>query len=262
MQHRGYVFRNRYFFKSLLLVFIAFGCKSPKDIAYFQGDDVQMPQQVLQYDLKIAPDDILSITVSAMNIESVAPFNLPVAATSSIDGRATGQPMLQTYLVNSDGTINYPILGRIEVAGKTRRELVDMLTEKISTYVINPIVTVRIMNFRVTVLGDVQRPGTFTVQNERITLPEALGLAGDMTIQGKRNNVKVIRDEGGMQKEFVVDLTSKDLFSSEIFYLKQNDIVYVEPNSAKVRSASVSTATTFWLSLTSTLITLLAVITR
>lgn len=244
------------------LLLIATGCKSPKNIAYFQGEDIKMPESVLQYDLKIAPDDILSITVSAMNVESVAPFNLPVAATNSIDGRATGQPMLQTYLVNSDGTINFPILGRIEVAGKTRREMVDELTEKISQYVIDPIITVRIMNFRVTVLGDVQRPGTFTVQNERITLPEALGLAGDMTIQGKRKNVKIFRDQEGIQKEYVIDLTNKELFSSPVYFLQQNDIVYVEPNAAKVRSSSVSAANTFWLSVISTLITLAAVITR
>lgn len=251
-----------FFYLKITLLLLVVGCKSPKEIAYFQGDDVKMPEKVQQYDLKIAPDDILSITVSAMNVESVAPFNLPVAATNSIDGRATGQPMLQTYLVNSDGTINYPILGRIEVAGKTRRELVDDLTEKISQYVLNPIITVRIMNFRVTVLGDVQRPGTFTVQNERITLPEALGLAGDMTIQGKRKNVKIIRDEEGVQKEYIIDLTNKELFSSPVYFLQQNDIVYVEPNAAKIRSSSISTANTFWLSIVSTLITLVAVITR
>lgn len=251
-----------FFYLKITLLLVVVGCKSPKEIAYFQGDDVKMPEKVQKYDLKIAPDDILSITVSAMNVESVAPFNLPVAATNSIDGRATGQPMLQTYLVNSDGTINYPILGRIEVAGKTRRELVDDLTEKVSQYVINPIITVRIMNFRVTVLGDVQRPGTFTVQNERITLPEALGLAGDMTIQGKRKNVKIIRDEEGVQKEYIIDLTNKELFSSPVYFLQQNDIVYVEPNAAKIRSSSISTANTFWLSIVSTLITLVAVITR
>lgn len=251
-----------FFYLKITLLLVVVGCKSSKEIAYFQGDDIKMPESVQQYDLKIAPDDILSITVSAMNVESVAPFNLPVAATNSIDGRATGQPMLQTYLVNSDGTINYPILGRIEVAGKTRRELVDDLTEKISQYVLNPIITVRIMNFRVTVLGDVQRPGTFTVQNERITLPEALGLAGDMTIQGKRKNVKIIRDEEGVQKEYIIDLTNKELFSSPVYFLQQNDIVYVEPNAAKIRSSSISTANTFWLSIVSTLITLVAVITR
>lgn len=251
-----------FFYLKITLLLVVVGCKSPKEIAYFQGDDVKMPEKVQQYDLKIAPDDILSITVSAMNVESVAPFNLPVAATNSIDGRATGQPMLQTYLVNSDGTINYPILGRLEVAGKTRRELVDDLTEKVSQYVLNPIITVRIMNFRVTVLGDVQRPGTFTVQNERITLPEALGLAGDMTIQGKRKNVKIIRDEEGVQKEYIINLTNKELFSSPVYFLQQNDIVYVEPNAAKIRSSSISTANTFWLSIVSTLITLVAVITR
>ncbi|MDT8415082.1 MAG: polysaccharide biosynthesis/export family protein [Flavobacteriaceae bacterium] len=247
---------------SLFFIITIFSCKSSKDIAYFQGDESITSTIPIQYDLKIAPDDILSITVSALNLESVTPFNLPIAAQSSIDGRATGQPMLQTYLVNSDGTINYPILGRIEVAGRTRRELVDLLTEKISVYVKEPIITVRIMNFKVTVLGDVQRPGSFVIQNERISLPEALGLAGDMTIQGKRDNVKVIREEDGFRKEFVIDLTKKDVFASPAYFLKQNDIVYVEPNKAKVRSASVSTATTFWLSLTSTLITLIAVITR
>ena len=256
-------FFNRKCVYFLLLVFALQACKSPKEIVYFRdGDENNTGIKSNYYDLKIAPDDLLSITVSAMDLEAVRPFNLPMISLNNTDGRATGQPVLQTYLVSRDGKINFPVLGQIEAAGLTRSILEKELSEKLKKFVTDPIVTVRITNFKVTVLGEVARPGSFTIPNERISLPEALGLAGDMTIQGKRQNVSVIREENGKPKQYFVNMTKKETFYSPVYFLKQNDIVYVEPNSTKIKSSSVGPNTTIWLSIVSTLITLIAVITR
>lgn len=256
------LFNRKYTY--LLLIAVALNaCKSPKEIVYFR-DNGQTDTEIKSnyYDLKIAPDDLLSITVSAMDLDAVRPFNLPVVSLNNTDGRATGQPVLQTYLVSRDGKINFPVLGQLDVAGLSRSALEKDLAERLKKLVIDPIVTIRIMNFKVTVLGEVARPGSFTIPNERISLPEALGLAGDMTIQGKRQNVSVIREENGNPKQYFVDMTKKETFNSPVYFLKQNDIVYVEPNNTKIKSSSVGPNTTIWLSIVSTLITLVAVITR
>lgn len=247
----------------LLIVIALHACKSPKEIVYFR-DNGQTDTEIKSnyYDLKIAPDDLLSITVSAMDLDAVRPFNLPIISLNNTDGRATGQPVLQTYLVSRVGKINFPVLGQLDVAGMSRSDLEKDLAERLKKHVIDPIVTVRITNFKVTVLGEVARPGSFTIPNERISLPEALGLAGDMTIQGKRQNVSVIREENGNPKQYFVDMTNKETFNSPVYFLKQNDIVYVEPNNTKIKSSSVGSNTTIWLSIVSTLITLIAVITR
>ncbi len=258
---------NHFFYRKyiyfLLIVIATQACKSPKEIVYFRDSDSNNTEiNSNYYDLKIAPDDLLSITVSAMDLEAVRPFNLPIISLNNTDGRATGQPVLQTYLVSRDGKINFPVLGQLEVAGLSRSALEKDLSEKLKKFVTDPIITVRITNFKVTVLGEVARPGSFVIPNERISLPEALGLAGDMTIQGRRQNVSVIREENGNPKQYFVDMTNKQTFNSPVYFLKQNDIVYVEPNSTKIKSSSVGPNTTIWLSIVSTLITLIAVITR
>lgn len=252
---------HRYMFFFLIAV-ASISCRSPKEIVYFRDGPSESVTTTNYYDLKIAADDLLSITVSAMDLEAVRPFNLPIISLSNTDGRATGQPVLQTYLVSREGKINFPVLGQLDVAGLSRSALEKDLAEKLKKLVIDPIVTVRITNFKVTVLGEVARPGSFNIPNERISIPEALGLAGDMTIQGKRQNVSVIREENGSPKQYFVNMTQQDIFSSPVYFLKQNDIVYVEPNKTRVRSSAVGPNTTLWLSIVSTLITLIAVITR
>src|SRR5690606_7705059 len=169
-----------------------------------------------------------------------------------------GQYQQQMYLVDSEGNIEFPVLGTIKVAGKTKEQLVNELKEKISRYVINPIVNLRIMNYQIAVQGEVNRPNVFKIDSERITLPEALTMAGDLTIYGKRDNILIIREDNGKKITQRVDLTSSDFINSEYYYLKQNDIVYVEPNKVRVNSAAVGPNVSVAISVVSLLITIVA----
>src|SRR5690606_10602165 len=154
------------------------------------------------------------------------------------------------------------VLGTLTVGGMTRQELVNHLKEKLSTYIKNPIVNIDITNYKVTVLGEVNRPGTFTIPDERITLLEALGMAGDLNIYGKRNNVLVLREENGVRTYSKIDLTKSDFIDSPFYYLKQNDVVYVQPNNAQVGAAAYNRNATVYISIASVLISLAVLITR
>lgn len=173
--------------------------------------------------------------------QAVKPFNLPASPLSqNLGGYTQGTPSPPGYLIDFDGNIDFPVVGKVKLGGLTRNEAIQILKEKIGPYLNNPTILVRILNYKVTVLGEVGHPGTFTIPNERITLPEALGIAGDLLISGVRKNVLVIRDVDGKKTETRVDLTSKELFSSPVYYLQQNDVVYVEPNRAKINSTVVN----------------------
>jgi polysaccharide export outer membrane protein len=168
-------------------------------------------------------------------------FNLPQELGNNLyGGYAQGAPTPPGYLVNSDGNIQFPIIGDIQLAGMTRTQAIEKLKEELSSYIVNPTISIRILNFRVTVLGDVRNPGTFTIPNERITVLEALGIAGDLLITGERENVLVVRDDDGKKREYRIDLTSESLFSSPVYYLQQNDVIYVEPNRAKRNSSVIN----------------------
>jgi polysaccharide export outer membrane protein len=208
-------------------------------------------------------DDFLSIVITAEDAESAKVFNLPQQTTAVNNGYLTGNPVPYGYLVDASGQVHLPVLGKIKVVGKTRTEVVDTIESLLQEYLKSPTVQIQIQNFKVTVLGDVKNPGTFKIPNERITLIEAIGLAGDMRMSGVRNNVLVIRDSCGKKQEFRVDMTKKDFFSSPVYYLKQNDVVYIEPNAA-ARSEGTLWKTTgaIFISLTSLVITTIALITR
>lgn len=237
-------------------------CVSKKDIVYLQYDDVDVKNISNDYQLKFKPDDMLQIIVSAENLESVQSFNLPVFAVQTTD-RVIGQPQLQAYLVDKDGYIEFPVLGRLKVGGLTRVEVIQLMKQKLNpTYIKNPIINIYITNFKVTVQGDVFRPGTFTVSNERLSIFDALGLAGDLNISGNRENVLVIREENGTKNEYRVNLTSKKILTSPVYYLQQNDVVYIEPNYAKSQDAAYTRNTGLFISLASVLISLLTVVTR
>ncbi|MGL5547943.1 MAG: polysaccharide biosynthesis/export family protein, partial [Tannerellaceae bacterium] len=165
-------------------------------------------------------------------------------------------------LVNSTGNIDFPVIGTIHVAGKTRQQLVDQLKKELTTYMHDPIVSVKYLNYKITVLGEVAKPGSFTIPNERITLLEALGLAGDMTVYGKRNNVLVIREINNKQLHHRVNMNSNDLFSSPVYYLQQNDVVYVEPNKAKATGGDYSSFMPLFVSLGSLFTTIAALLIR
>lgn len=207
---------------------------------YFQGE-LNGVETNKNYNPVFHTDDLLSITVMGMDQETVKPFNLPIVSTSlGSGGYAQGTPTPPGYLIDIDGNIDFPLIGKIKVAGMARNAVIDSLKIKLKPYLTNPTIIIRILNFKVTVLGEVRTPGTFTIPNERITLPEAIGIAGDLLITGKRKNVIVIRDEQGKKTKYSIDLTSKDLFSSPVYYLNQNDVVYIEPNRARINSSSIS----------------------
>lgn len=240
------------------------GCRAPKDIVYFQGIDNLTPDQLesmqQQYSTKIASDDLLSITVSAWDPTSVSPFNPPVFAYSSEgDQPLFPSQSLYTYLVDQNGDIKFPVIGTIHVAGLTRLELASKMESLIAKYVEKPLVNVQILNFKVVVMGEVNRPGSYTVKNDRFTLLDAIGMAGDIPITANRKNVLVIRDNDGKKVSYRMDLTSPDIFISPAFYLQQNDIVYVEPVKTKQRMRS-SSDRSFTLSIVSSLISAISLI--
>jgi polysaccharide export outer membrane protein len=145
-------------------------------------------------------------------------------------------------VVDFEGNIDFPVVGKIKISGLKRSEATQLLKSKLEPYVQNPTILFKILNYKITVLGDVRNPGTFTIPNEKVTIFEAIGIAGDLLITGKRNNVKVIRESDTGRKEFIVDLTSSDVFNSPVFYLQQNDLVYVEPNRSKINSSIINTS--------------------
>lgn len=238
-------------------------CVSKKSIVYFQNDQIDQSKVSNNFVTIFKPDDLLQITISAQDLESVQPFNLPAVNFAASNGRLLGQPMQQNYLIDSNGYIDFPILGKLKIGGRTREDVLKMFREKLDPdYVKNPTINIFISNFKITVSGDVTRPGTYTIPNERVTIIEALGLAGDTNISAQRKNVKVIREEGNKKNIYLVDLKSNTIFTSPVYYLQQNDLIYVEPNYAKSQSASFNQNTGLFVSIGSILISLMAVLTR
>ena len=237
-------------------------CGSSKEVAYFQNSDsVDLTKSKFLYDARIMPKDILTITVSTTDDEAALPFNLTVPTPYTANQRSTySQAMLQSYLVDNEGNIDFPKIGTVKLGGLTKSEAEKLIQEKIKPYMSeleNPIVTVRMSNYKISVLGEVQRPGMYNVSNEKITILEALAQAGDLTIYGIRTNVKLIReDETGEKTIHVLNLNDANIINSPYYYLQQNDIVYVEPNKVKAQNSSVGSMTTLWFSATSILISL------
>ncbi|NER16868.1 polysaccharide biosynthesis/export family protein [Spongiivirga citrea] len=224
------------FFPLLLLIIVVSSCVSPKDIVYFQdASNLEKLVSTNSFEPKYQIDDILNIVVSSENPQAARPFNQNVIGQ---DGNV--QPTASGYLIGSDGNIIFPVLGPIKLAGLDRREATSLLVDKLKDYITDVVVSIRITNFKVTVNGAVNRPGSFSIPNERLTIIEAIGLAGDLSIKGKRENIKVIRDSDGVKQFYEVDLTSKEIFNSPVYYLMQNDVVYVEPNTSQVRSAGAN----------------------
>lgn len=250
-------------YTTLLLLLFLSSCVSRKKIVYFQNDEIDQTKVSNSYKTIFKPDDLLQITISAQDLEAVKPFNLPVVTYSLATDRAIGNPIQQSYLVDNKGEIDFPVLGKIKIGGLSRSEAITLLKDKLSPeYVKNPTINIRINNYKITVLGDVQKPGSYTIPNERITILEAIGLAGDLNISGERSNVNVEREENGKKKIYTVDLLSKKIFTSPVYYLQQNDVVYVVPNNAKSQSASYNQNTGLFISIGSILISLITILTR
>jgi polysaccharide export outer membrane protein len=241
-------------------------CSSTKQVAYLQNsDEVSLAQSEYLYDARIMPKDQLTITVSTTNDEAAAPFNMTIATPYTVGQRGSySQAMLQQYLVDNEGMIAFPIIGEIKVGGLTKAEAEQMIEEKIRPYMAeteNPIVTVRMSSYSISVLGEVNKPGSFQVSREKINILEALAQAGDLTIYGVRDKVKLIREDAKGKKEIVtMNLNDANIINSPYYYLQQNDIVYVEPNKVKAQNSSVGSMTTLWFSATSILISLVSLL--
>lgn len=259
-------------FKCLNVLLILVGvslvtsCVSRKKIAYFQDIETLTSNSKIGESITLKPNDLLSITVSSDNLETSQPFNVLAIARPLVGGVSNMSLSSTTqevgYLVDSEGDINFPVLGTIRAGGLTPRELRENLTEQIKEYIKDPIVNIRIMNFTVSVLGEVNRPGTYTVSGERIALPEALGLAGDLTIFGRRDNLLVVREKDGEKTYKYLDLSNSDVLNSEFYYLQQHDVIYVEPNRAQRQSSSFNRNSSIYVSVASLLISVLVLIFR
>lgn len=245
----------------LLLGLIAMvSCTSYKNVPYMQNSTEVATNKVSErYDMRIQPKDMLTITVSSENPETAIPFNLtvptPMSAAAASGKSLTSQPALQTYLVDNNGYIEFPTLGLLRVEGMTKGEVEDLIREKIkSNFTHDPIVTVRLTNYKITVLGEVAAPGVYTLSDEKINVFEALALSRDLTIYGKRDGVKLIREStDGTKKIVSLNLNDANIIHSPYYQLQQNDILYVEPNKAKARNSDVSNMTSLWFSATSLL---------
>jgi polysaccharide export outer membrane protein len=237
-----------------LIIFILNSCASKKNLIYLQ-DSSNLNSEVKNYTPLLKKDDFLYISVLGADENTSKLINLPQNVNMGNKGYTLGNPSLYGYLIDENGEIEFPLIGKIKFVGLTRIEASELLKSKLENFIKNPIVQIQIQNFKITVLGEVKNPGTFTIPNERITLFEGIGLAGDLTINGKRKDVVVIREENGIRKEYRIDLTSKNIFDSPVYFLNQNDLVYISPNQAKINSSATSTSAGIFISIASLIIT-------
>ncbi len=217
-------------------------CSAPKEVLYLQDISLIKEESIdKNYEVIIHKDDLLAIIVNSKDPELALPFNMPLISYQ-IGSQNVGQQRLVGYLVNQDGNIDFPILGEIHVEGLTRMQVTELIKKRLISeeLIKDPIVTVQFLNFKVSVIGEVGRPGTFDISGDRITLLEALSMAGDLTIYGRRDRVAVIREKDGKRSILYHDLRSSDIFQSPCYYLQQNDIVYVEPNKAKTGQSRIN----------------------
>ena len=243
--------------------FVLFSCKSTtyKQINYLQdisSDTTMTMNQTMG--IVIQPKDQLSIVVSSRTPVLAAEFNLPVAsyqAGTEFFMEGGGQQRLLGYVVDNDGNINFPVLGTIAAGGKTRWELQNFIRDEIVAggYIKDPIVTVEFLNFKISVLGEVNSPGTFTIAGDKITIFGALALARDLTIFGRRDRIQVIRENGDERNIYMIDLRDSDIFQSPAYYLQQNDLIYVEPNGVRAGQSTINEnyfkSGAFWVSFAS-----------
>ena len=251
---------KKYLFLAAGLVLLLGSCSTPKQISYFQdSDNVNGARIAAPKEITIKPKDKISILVNCKSQELTALFNLPEISyrigqnsTTASSSNASG------YTVDENGYINFPVLGKIHVAGQTRTQIAEKIKDELEFQgqATGAIVTVEYLNLNYQVLGEVNKPGTFPIQKDATTILDAIGTAGDLTIYGKRDNVKLLRNNNGRQETYVIDLTSaQSLISSPAYYLQQNDVIYVEPNDVKARMSTVNgnnvRSTSFWISLAS-----------
>lgn len=242
----------------LILISSITSCVSKKNILYLQNASSVNTSNV--YEPYLQPNDVISIIVSSENPEIAAPYNLLDVSIKADE--SFGNQNLQTYIIDKDGAIEFPIIGTIKIGGLPKSEAVTKIKTILKDHVKDAVVNLRILNFKISVLGEVAKPNTFTVNSERITLLEALSLAGDLTIYGNRNTIMLIREKEGNKEIQRIDITKPDFISSPYYYLAQNDVIYVEPNKTRVNSSAIGPNITIGISALSLIVTIIALTTK
>lgn len=259
----------KFFILSILTasILLLFSCRSPQDLTYF-ANIPEAQDGVLNgttnYDIRLVPDDELLITVNSLVPEATAQFNLPlVNGSSSI--QTTGKTVstssqFRTYTLDSNGDIVFPVLGKLHISGMSITEVRDMLTAQIAKTVKGPIVQVTLLNFKVNVMGEVQKPSMIEVKRERFSVLDAISAAGDLTAYGKRDGIVLIREENGVKQYHRLRLDDVALISSPYYYLKQNDVIYVEPNNIKKSNSRYDSYNAYKITVISTVVSAVSVI--
>ena len=250
------LYKNILYIITSILLFSS--CGSKKEMIYLQGIEELKDHSERNYTPVLKSDDKLRIIISSIDNIAVVPFNLFIPTGLN----ATGSSVLQTYLIAKDGSIEFPQLGKLYLAGLTRLKAIELLKGKLKPFIINPVVNIEILNFKVSILGEVNNPGVYPVDSERVSILDAISRAGDLTVYGMRKNILVARETGEGITHYRVDITSNSIFDSPVYFLQQNDMVYIEPNQAKINSSKNSSTTGIIFSATSLLVTVIALILR
>ncbi len=237
-------------------------CGSRKSMVYLQPDSTEINSAYEQYIPKIQHNDILTIVVTAADPKVTVPFNPVSSMTTSNLNQSVDMALRPTYTVDGNGNITLPMLGKVKVEGLTRIEAIEKLRTDLSQYIKDPGVNMNFNNFRVSVLGEVARPGSFIMPTERVTVLEALGMAGDLTIRGVRQDITLIREVNGQKSMHHLDLTKQETLNSPYYYLAQNDVIYVQPNKAQINNSKLGANTNIIISIAGLLITVISVLTR
>ncbi|WP_286862905.1 MULTISPECIES: polysaccharide biosynthesis/export family protein [Sphingobacterium] len=245
-----------------LVLMLFSSCGSRKNMVYLQNDSTQINTLYEQYVPKIQVNDILTIVVTAADPKVTAPFNAVSSVPNSNLTQTVDLALRPTYTVDNTGHITLPMLGKVHVAGLARIEAIEKIRIELGQYIKDPGVNINFNNFRVSVLGEVARPGSFIMPTERVTVLEAIGMAGDLTIRGVRENVMLIREVDGKKSTHRLDLTQQSTLNSPYYYLAQNDVIYVEPNKAQINNSKLGANTNIIISIASLLITVISVLTR
>ncbi|MBO4671840.1 MAG: polysaccharide biosynthesis/export family protein [Bacteroidales bacterium] len=258
------------FFAGLTALMLA-SCAAPANVVYFQdSQDKEISTEIDNSQIRLRPGDKISIIVNCNGVELMNQFNMPYVAryVGSTQEISLGNTGISGYIIDSEGKIDFPVVGEIPVAGMTRPEVAKTIRDELTSrdLVRDPVVTVDYMNLYFSVMGEVAHPGRFAITRDNVNILEALSMAGDLTILGRRDNVMVLREENGVQKTYLVDLRSAaGLSKSPVFYINQNDVIYVSPNAMRTRQSTVNgnnvVSTSFWISIASLAATLVSTIT-
>jgi polysaccharide export outer membrane protein len=253
------ILNNLFFVFISLLLFT--NCASRKQFVYFQ-DNIDKKINA-EYPLKLKEGDILNIKAFGCDEESIKIFNIPTTNNQNANRNYfSGGTPSNGYLINKIGEIDFPLIGKIKLTELSIEEATDLIKLKLNTYLKDPKVSIQIQNFKITILGDVKNPGTIEVPNEKITLIEAIGIAGDLNITAKRKNILLLRDENGIKKQYRIDLTNNNFINSQVYYLTQNDIIYIEANQAKINSSNVTGSSSILVAIASLVITTVNILTK